>query len=124
MSALSRKFNIARLRRSDEMRQGFSLLELLAVVTLIGIIASLLVPRIQASSDRAKEKSCDHNRTELNSAIERYGITNGNFPSALNDLNIPDYFPGGIPTCPVTGNAYTINATTNRIDGHTNSGNH
>jgi len=132
MSALSRKFNIGRLRRSDEMRlrrsdgirPGFSLLELLAVVTLIGIIASLLVPRIQASSDSAKEKSCDHNRAELNSAIERFGITNGNFPSSLNDLNVLDYFPGGIPTCPVTENAYTINATTNRIDGHTNSGNH
>jgi len=104
--------------------QGFSLLELIIVVTIIGIIATLVMPRISASKDMAEEKSCYHNRTDLNSAIERYGITNGNFPSALNDLNVLDYFPEGIPTCPVTGNAYTINGTTNRVDGHINNGNH
>ncbi len=100
---------------------GFSLLELLAVVALIGIIASLLVARVADSTSLAKVKSCWHNRMDLNSAIERYGVVNGSYPSALSDLNIPDYFPGGIPICPVTGSAYTINATTNRIDGHTSS---
>jgi len=105
-------------------RPGFSLLELMAVVTIIGIIATLLMPRIAASSDSAKEASCYHNRTELNSAIERFGITTGDFPTALSDLNVLDYFPEGIPVCPVTDAPYTLNTTTNRVEGHTNSGNH
>lgn len=112
------------IHRSPTSRQGFSFLELIIVVAIIGIIATLIIPRISSSSDRANEKTCYHNRLELNSAIERYGVTNGNFPSSINDLNVPDYFPGGIPTCPVTGVVYAINATTNRIEGHTNSSNH
>lgn len=100
---------------------GLSLIELLLVVVLIGIIASVIVARVVDSTETAKIKSCWHNRMDLNSAIERYGIANGSFPSALSDLNVLDYFPGGIPACPVTGSAYSINATTNRIDGHTSN---
>ena len=112
------------MANSKKSCRGFSLIELILVVTIIGIIATLIMPRISTSQDSAKEKSCFHNRSELNSAIERYGVTNGSFPSSLNDLNVSDYFPGGIPVCPVTGNAYSLNATTKRVDGHTNSGNH
>ncbi len=114
----------SRINYPHHSRQGFSLLELIIVVTIIGIIATLVMPRISASSDKANENTCYHNRAELNSALERYGITNGSFPSSLNDLNTLDYFPGGIPACPVTGNAYVLNTTTNRVEGHTNSGNH
>ena len=102
--------------------RGLSLIEVLLVVTIIGIIASVVMVRISDSTDAAKEKSCFHNRAELNSAIERFGIETGAFPTAIGDLDTDDYFPGGIPTCPVTGNAYTLNTTTHRVDGHTSSG--
>jgi hypothetical protein len=58
----------------------------------------------------------------INSAIERYAVTTGADPTSLNDLNVPDYFPQGIPVCPVSGSVYTLNPATKRVDGHTGGG--
>lgn len=107
--------------RFQNSNRGLSLLELMLVVMLVGIIASIVVARISQSSDNAKCKSCLHNRSQLNEAIERYGVENGSYPTSLNDLAVPDYFPSGIPTCPASGASYSLNTTTHRIDGHTSS---
>lgn len=101
-----------------EKRSGFSLLELLAVVTILGIIALVVIPRISASSTTAKENSCFQNKSEINSAVERYFFTNGSLPTDVNTLNTATYFPDGIPSCPVSNTAYTLNATTKRVSGH------
>jgi type II secretory pathway pseudopilin PulG len=99
-------------------------MELLAVVTILGIIAAIIVPRVTASAATAKQKTCVYNCGHIHSAIERYRVATGNWPSAnlseiATDLN---YFPDGIPTCPVSGAAYTIVVTGDkyRVDGHTN----
>jgi prepilin-type N-terminal cleavage/methylation domain-containing protein len=103
---------------------GFSLLELLAVIVLIGILVTIGITRIAESSDVAKEKTCAHTRTEINSALERFAIINGSFATTISDVDTVEYFPGSIPTCAVNGANYTLNATTHRVEGHTNSGNH
>ena len=102
-------------------RIGFSLLELMSVVIIIGIIATLVIYRIAPNTDLAKSQSCAHNRSEINSAVERWYIGRNTWPALdLSDLAAdPNYFPEGIPVCPVTGAAYQLNATTHRVNGHT-----
>ncbi len=78
----------------------------------------ILVPRASAARDKANQKACEHNRALINSAAERFAVTIGAAPASLNDLNTPDYFPDGIPVCPVSGNAYTLDAGTQRVTGH------
>lgn len=106
------------MKSSRRRRQAFSLMELLAVVTILGIIAAIIVPRVTTSSDTAKAKVNAHNKGTINAAIERYYIETGSWPSAdLNELDVVAYFPDGIPTDPTTnGTAYAMNTTTNRID--------
>ena len=99
-------------------RRGFSLLELLAVVTILGIIAVVVIPRISSSSTTAKENACFQNKAEVNAAVERYFFTNGSLPADLDALNTATYFPDTIPSCPVSNTAYTLNATTKRVSGH------
>ena len=101
---------------------GFSLLELLAVISIIAFIASIIIPRVTASVSTAKEKSCFHNRAQINSAVETYAVENSAFPTTINDLNTPDRFPDGIPVCPVSGVTYTLNSTTHRVQGHLGGG--
>ena len=102
-------------------RLGLSLIELLLVVTIIGIVASLIIARVSNNLEFTKTQSCFHNRSEINSATERWYVHKNVWPAAdLSDIAAdPNYFPQGIPVCPVTGSSYSLNATTHRVQGHT-----
>lgn len=99
-------------------REALTLLEVLLVIVVLGTLASLLIPRAVVARHEAAEKACYHNRLMINSAIERYAVTNDNYPSELSDLNGNEYFPEGIPSCPVSGHAYTIDGGLQRVQGH------
>ena len=99
--------------RQNQKKKGFSLLELLAVVTILGIIAAIIVPRVTVSSDNAKDKVQSHQIDTLNAAIEQYYIDNNGWPANLAAL-VANYVPDGIPT-PPKGGAYSLNTTTNRV---------
>ena len=103
-------------RRS--VRQAFSLLELLAVVTIIAIIASIVVPRVAFHSFSAKQKACLQYRSDLNKAIEKYMFDHDAAPTQLTDLEDSDYFSESIPLCPADHTTYTIDPVTSRISGH------
>ena len=102
----------------NRKRAGFSLMELLAVVTILGIIAAIIVPRVAVSSDTAKQKVNNHNKATINAAVERWYIEKGTWPANnLSDIGVDtNYFPDGIPTNPTSGGAYSLNATTHRVN--------
>ncbi|MEQ8847604.1 prepilin-type N-terminal cleavage/methylation domain-containing protein [Botrimarina sp.] len=108
-------------------RSGFSLMELLAVVTILGIIAAIIVPRVTVATDTAAEQVCRSNCGHIHSAVERYREAEGVWPSAdLSELDGHlDYFPQGLPVCPVSGEAYRVDTTGElyRVPGHP-SGDH
>ncbi len=107
-----------KLRNKKALKKffGFSLLELLAVVTILGIIAVVVIPRISISSAKAKEEADRQNKSEINSSVERWYFEKGTWPKDdLSDIGADtDYFPSGIPKNPATGAAYSLNATTHR----------
>ncbi|WP_258358936.1 competence type IV pilus major pilin ComGC [Moorella sulfitireducens (nom. illeg.)] len=61
--------------------KGFTLLELLAVIALIGILAGLVVPRVASSRDEATQKTIEANVQMLQAAVERYHFDNGKYPN-------------------------------------------
>ena len=99
-------------------RRGFSLLELLAVVTILGIIAVVVIPRISVSSAKAKTEANKQNKAEINSAVERWYFEKGSWPlDNLTDIGgDTSYFPNGLPTNPVDASAYSLNSTTHRVN--------
>ncbi len=104
--------HITRKRRS-----GFSLMELLAVVTILGIIAAIVIPRVSVSSATAKQKVHEHNTATINASVERYYINTGGWPADdLTDIGADtSYFPDGIPVNPVDSSVYALNTTTHRV---------
>ena len=96
------------------------------MVTILGILAAMILPRIVVSTDEAKEKSCYHNRAEINATVEQYYMHNGTWPANdLSDIGADaNYFPDGLPTCPVSGQPYRLDPTTHRLIGHESSGDH
>lgn len=105
-------------RVKNGKRSAFSLMELLAVVTILGIIAAIIVPRVTVSSDTAKAKTHAHNKAQINSAVERWYVEKGVWPAnTLLDIGADtNYFPTGLPTNPVTNAAYSLNAVTHRVN--------
>lgn len=98
-------------------RRGFSLMELLAVVTILGIIAAIIVPRVSVSTSNARTQVDAHNRATINAAVERYFIEEGSWPADIGTIaNDTDYFPDGIPVNPTDNSAYALNATTHRVE--------
>ncbi len=91
-------------------RGGFSLLEMLAVVTIIGVLAAMIVPRIAISGAEAKKKMCTHRISEVNKGLERYFIEKGERATSVDQLTELDTFPDGVPSCPLTGDSYKIDS--------------
>ena len=114
------------MKPRSSYRLAFSLMELIAVVAILGILAALVVPRVISGSDLAKEKTCNHNRAEINITVERYYIHNESWPADdLSDISVDkDYFPEGLPTCPVSGQSYRLDPSTHRVVGHDAGGSH
>lgn len=100
-------------------RKGFTLVELLIVVLILGALAAIAIPRISTSTTTAKANACDTNVDVINTQIELYYATTGKWPTVLTDTtNDTDYFPDGPPACPFA-TAYVYNTTIHRIAGHT-----
>lgn len=99
-------------------RNAFSLLELLAVVTLIGIISAIIVPRISGQAFDAKRKVCHQYKADINTALDRWWFDKGSWATSLSDIEHIDYHPEAIPNCPVDNTPYVIDGTTHRVLGH------
>ncbi len=98
--------------------RGFTLVELLVVVLILGALAFIAIPRIGQSSTTAKVNACKTNVDLLNSQIELYYATNGSFPAALTTITgDANYFPDGAPSCPFE-TAYSYSTTTHRVSQH------
>ena len=89
-------------------------MELVAVALLIGILAATIVPRLTWSAADARQNTNAHNIAEINRAVERYTAVVGEQPDTIDDLDHPDYLPGGIPNNPVNGMPYTLDPLTKR----------
>jgi len=103
-------------------RSGFSLTELVAAAAILGTIAAMGLPRIVDTTTEAEKEACYVNQGDIEINVQRYYRDNGSWPATdLSNIEPPstsEYFPEGVPVCPVDGTAYTIDANTHRVVGH------
>ncbi len=86
--------------------KGFTIIELLIVITIIGILLTIAQPTYKSSVKRAKETVLKENLFAMRSAIDQYYADNGSYPMTLDDLVQKGYLRS-IPKDPITNSNTT-----------------
>lgn len=98
--------NPNRSLRLSVRRAGFTLVELVVVVLIMGIIAAVALPKITANTTTAKTNSAKQSLNVVRNAIELYKADNGAYPADAATLPtlLAPYLKGPFPTCPMGAN--------------------
>lgn len=93
------KRNVQSARHRGSGQAGFTLIEILIVVILLGILATIIIPQVSVSSDDAKLNTLKTNLSHMRSAVEIYYYQHGNtYPAAA----VPTTKPGDVSDLPGT----------------------
>lgn len=68
-------------------QRGFSLIEIMVVVIILGILASLVVPKIISRPDDARAVKAKHDILGIQNALDLYRLDNGVYPSTDQGLH-------------------------------------
>ncbi|QQR52619.1 prepilin-type N-terminal cleavage/methylation domain-containing protein [bacterium] len=71
---------------SIKKQGGFTLLELLIVIVIIGILALLIIPNITSAPKKARDTQRKTDITTVRKGLEEYFVNNNVYPAALADL--------------------------------------
>ena len=69
-----------------KQRQGFTLIEIVAVLAILGMMAIMLMPSIDIASNRAKDTKMVSDLVTLDSSVKLYRMENEKYPESLEDL--------------------------------------
>ncbi len=84
---MKRLHSIPTLGRSDQ--HGFSLAEVLIVIALLGILASVVLLNLGSSDVKAKEQTLKSNLSAMRTAINLYRSDHGRYPCSTGDYGYP-----------------------------------
>lgn len=85
-------------KKINKMKQsGFTLIEIMVVVVIIGILASVVVPRIMDNPDKARVAKAKNDIRALESAMDLYRLDNFTYPSTDEGLEALITAPSSAP---------------------------
>ena len=74
------------MKRNVNDNSGFTLIELMVVIVILGILAGLIVPRIMSRPEEARQTKARIQIESLETALKLYRLDNGTYPSTEQGL--------------------------------------
>lgn len=72
--------------KNRNKKSGFTMIEIILVVIIIGILAGIAIPRMGGKTERAQLTQAQSNIAALGMAIQEYEMMNGTYPPSLDGL--------------------------------------
>jgi general secretion pathway protein G len=94
--------NISKFRRTRSRESGFTLVELMIVISIIAILLSVAVPNYSRSLHHANESVLKQDLFSLRRSIDNYTMDKAKAPQSLDELVSAGYLRN-IPKDPITG---------------------
>jgi general secretion pathway protein G len=85
---------------------GFTLIELMVVMSIVALLLTLSIPRYFSSIDKSKEAVLKENLNQMREAISRYYADKGKYPESLDALAADKYLRK-VPLDPITESSAT-----------------
>jgi prepilin-type N-terminal cleavage/methylation domain-containing protein len=97
------KFNTSR-------KAGFTLVEIMIVVAIIGLLAAIAIPNFVRARETAQKNACINNLRQIDGAKEQWALEQKkNTGDTVVSASINSYIKNGAPSCPASG-TYTYGA--------------
>ena len=82
------------------MRKGFTLVEIMIVVAIIGLLAAIAIPSFIKARTTSQRNACVNNLRQLDGAKEQWAMASNQQPTATpDDANVCEYIKGGTVNC-------------------------
>lgn len=105
-------------------KKGFSLVELMIVVVIMGILVAVAIPLYGAITENAEKKTCQSNQKLIHEMFAKYCVMDGTYSatsllprgsfsskngntSSIDSIFV-ESFDGGFPKCPIEGHYFVL----------------
>ncbi len=109
-------------RNASRSKKGFTLVEIMIVVAIIGLLAAIAIPNFVRARTTAQANACINNLRQIDGAKQQWALENkasgGVTPAATDIQPYLGRGAGTLPSCPATSNtnfasSYSINSLSN-----------